>query len=220
MERHDRQCMEETGDGLSCRAPHYCRQRFTDSPTVTPEYQTDPEQTAQPASKHEVNSEAGIQGKQGAEQVATTSPLAQAVPRAPEPDPESAHQEPSGHNLPDHSQAGGFDALDKAVHGQAPPLAHLQSDLGQQTMALRVQPVEELSKSVLHLRVHIPTQSSALLTQPLADTTPMLVESPQEWEAANAKAELARLKQQLRISTSARAREIVAQFDARVRVKH
>ena len=67
---------------------------------------------------------------------------------------------------------------------------------------------------MLHLRVHIPTQSPALLTQPLADATPQTVESPQEWEAANAKAELARLKQRLRTSTSPRARAIVAQFNA------
>ena len=104
---------------------------LTDSPTATPEYQTDPELLTQTASKQEGNSEAGTQEKQVAEPAATTSPLAQAVPRAPKPDPESAPQEPL---LPVHNPTGGYEAPDKTVHGQAPPLAHVQSDLGLQAM--------------------------------------------------------------------------------------
>ena len=106
---------------------------LTDSPTVTPEYHTDHEHTAHPASKHEVNSEAGTQRKHVVEKAAATSPMAQAVPRAPEPDPESAPREPE---LPVHSPTGGFRAPDKTVHGQEPPLAFLQSELCQQTMPL------------------------------------------------------------------------------------
>ena len=132
---------------------------LTDSPTATLEYQIDLELMIQTASKQEGNSEAGTQEKQVAEPAATTSLLAQAVPHAPEPDPESAPQDLL---LLVHSPTGGFEAPDKTVHGQAPPLAHVQSDLGFQ--AMRVPQEEELSKSVLHLRVHIPSPCPAPLT--------------------------------------------------------